>query len=90
VEALEERIPCTRCLRRGETLAIFFPIDLTVLCCAGRIRIALEDATAPVHLAEGERYAARRNVRFTIAFREGARNEWLADSGIALVALLRA
>jgi hypothetical protein len=90
VEGLEARIPCTRRLRRGESLVLFFPIDLGVFCCAGHVSIALEDGAGPVLLAAGERYAAQHNARLTLTFREGAKNEWLADMGFAVIAFLPA
>ena len=88
MEALEARIPCTRRLRRGESLAFSFPIDVTLFCCAGRVSILSEGGAAPVLLAAGERYAAKHSARLILTFREGAKNEWLADTGVAVLAFL--
>jgi hypothetical protein len=58
------------------------------MCCAGSVSISTPDAAAPVFLAAGEQYPAKRNTRFRITFQAGPRNEWLADMGIAVVAFL--
>ena len=81
-------MPCTRRLGRGDSLVFLSPVARAVFCCAGRLSIALHDGTAPVLLAPGERYAAKRNARLTITCAEGAKNEWLADTGVAVLALL--
>lgn len=59
------------------------------MCCAGTVEVAVEGAAAVV-LNEGGRFTAKRNTLLRITFRAGARNEWLADMGIAVVAFLPA
>lgn len=63
--------------------------DFTLLCCAGSVEIAVQEAAVPAFLlTEGERFAVKRGARLTVSFRAGHKNEWLADTGIAVLAFL--
>jgi hypothetical protein len=80
-------VPCTRRLRRGESLSCSPRSGLALMCCAGSIEVAVQGAAAFV-LTEGERFTLEREGRLTIIWRRGPKNEWLADMGIAVIAFL--
>lgn len=57
------------------------------MCCAGSVEVAARGAPAFL-ITQGERFTAKGNTPLIIRYHAGPRNEWLADTGIAVIAFL--
>ena len=77
----------TRRLAPGELVKVYGAAGYTVMCCAGTVWITQQNDARDVFLSPGERFTFDRDGVALIGAVEGMRDEWLQDTGIALISL---
>jgi len=84
---LDTEALCTKRLAPGGALRLRDAAGCTVMCCAGTVWITQENDARDIFLAAGESFTFDRKGLALIRAEKGMQDEWMADTGIAVICL---